>query len=329
MTDGVVVWEVGMLWLVGLVGLPSTALSYDVEGFVTGLTGVSSHTCRAYAFDAREFANWCERGGCRSPQDLDARSLRRYLAYLDTRGLAPATMARKASAVRAFVRYLHRSGATVAEPGRHMRIPRASRRLPRVPRIDEAIALVEGPEPTTHTTDEHDDGDARSVAVAARDRALVELLYGAGLRIGEACGLRITDVDVRRSTVTVLGKGSKVRRIPLGRPACEAVAAYVELRPALASDVTPDGQLLLNLRGRALSPRDARRVLDRRPLPDGRTLNPHALRHAYATHLLEGGADLRAVQELMGHADLSTTQVYTHVTRDRMRAVYEQAHPRA
>jgi integrase/recombinase XerC len=315
-----------MLWFVGLVGLPSAALSYDVEGFVTGLTGVSSHTCRAYAFDAREFANWCERGGCRSPQDLDARSLRRYLAYLDTRGLAPATMARKASAVRAFVRYLHRSGATIAEPGRHMRTPRASRRLPRVPRIDEAIALVEG---SAGPAELETDDDARTVAVAARDRALVELLYGAGLRIAEACGLRIGDVDLRRATVTVLGKGSKVRRIPLGRPACEAVAAYVRLRSALASDTTPDDQLLLNLRGRPLSPRDARRVLDRRPLPDGRTLNPHALRHAYATHLLEGGADLRAVQELMGHADLSTTQVYTHVTRDRMRAVYEQAHPRA
>jgi integrase/recombinase XerC len=236
-------------------------------------------------------------------------------------------MARKASAVRAFVRYLHRCGATPAEPGRHMRTPRASRRLPRVPRIEEAIALVDGP--AAQSDGETAPIDERAQAIAARDRALVELLYGAGLRIGEACGLRIGDVDIRRATVTVLGKGSKVRRIPLGAPACEAVADYVCVRGALASPATPDGQLLLNLRGRALSPRDARRVLDRRPLPDGRTLNPHALRHAYATHLLEGGADLRAVQELMGHADLSTTQVYTHVTRDRMRAVYEQAHPRA
>ena len=319
--------------LVGPVGLPSPAMGYDVDGFVTTLTGVSDHTRRAYAFDAREFADWCERGGCRDPHDLDTRVLRRYLAYLDTRRLAPATSARKASAVRGFVRHLHRSGLTPSEPGRHMHAPRARRRLPRVPRSEEAVALVEGVGAEHAEHAEHPDDSPRAGAIDARDRALLELLYGAGLRIAEACGLRLADVDLRRRTVTVLGKGSKVRRLPLGAPACDAVAAYVGRRGELArpgaTHPGPADTLFLNLRGRPLTPRDARRILDRHPLADGRTLNPHALRHAFATHLLEGGADLRAVQELMGHANLSTTQVYTHVTRDRMRAVYDQAHPRA
>ncbi|HEY1738353.1 MAG TPA: tyrosine-type recombinase/integrase [Acidimicrobiia bacterium] len=306
-------------------------MGYDVDGFIAALTGVSEHTRRAYSFDVREFAAWCERGGCPDPTDLDARALRRYLAYLDTRGFAPTTSARKASAVRAFVRYLHRSGVTPSEPGRHMRVPKTRRRLPRVPRVEEAMALVDGPATDGPATDgpATEPTTARRKALADRDRALVELLYGAGLRVAEACGLRTGDVDLRHKTVTVLGKGSKIRRLPLGAPACEAVRQCIRTRSHLVTAATKGEPLLLNQRGRTLSPRDARRVLDRRPLPDGRTLNPHALRHAYATHLLEGGADLRAVQELLGHADLSTTQVYTHVTRDRMRAVYDQAHPRA
>ncbi len=170
---------------------------------------------------------------------------------------------------------------------------------------------------------------ASSAQVAARDRAVLELLYGAGLRVSECCGLRPGDVDAKRRTVTVLGKGAKVRRVPLGAPAITAVREYEHSgRAALATPASPDA-LFLNRRGRALTPRDARRILERFPLADGRVLHPHALRHAYATHLLEGGADLRAVQELLGHADLSTTQVYTHVTADRLRTVYRRTHPRA
>ena len=157
---------------------------------------------------------------------------------------------------------------------------------------------------------------------------MLELLYGAGLRVSECCGLDLGDVDLRHRTVTVLGKGSKIRRLPLGDPACDAVSDYLrDARSALVHDAT--NALFVNARGHRLTPRDARRILDRFPLPDGRTLHPHALRHAFATHLLEGGADLRAVQELLGHADVGTTQVYTHVTRDRLRSVYQQTHPRA
>jgi integrase/recombinase XerC len=162
------------------------------------------------------------------------------------------------------------------------------------------------------TTVLDDDGDPVVGAVLLRDIAVLEVLYGAGLRVAECCGLRTADVDHRRGLVTVLGKGAKVRRVPLGAPALTAISDWLARgRPLLARDDTPAD------------------VLERHTLPDGRALHPHALRHAYATHLLEGGADLRAVQELLGHADLATTQIYTHVTRDRLRAVYDSTHPRA
>ncbi len=165
---------------------------------------------------------------------------------------------------------------------------------------------------------------------ALRDAAILELLYGAGLRVSECCGLDVGDIDQRRATVTVLGKGAKVRRLPLGKPALAAVERYVtEGRSTLLAPEGAADALFVNSRGRRMTPRDVRRVLQRHPLPDGRVLHPHSLRHAYATHLLEGGADLRAVQELLGHADVGTTQIYTHVTRERLRSVYSRTHPRA
>jgi site-specific recombinase XerD len=157
-----------------------------------------------------------------------------------------------------------------------------------------------------------------------RDHAVLELLYGAGLRVSECCGLDRSGVDLRRGHVTVLGKGSKLRRVPLGEPARAAIAAHLR-----ATEAPPSSPLFVNARGRRMTPRDVRRILAAWPLPDGRLLHPHALRHAYATHLLEGGADLRAVQELLGHADVGTTQIYTHVTRDRLRSVFTRTHPRA
>jgi len=157
---------------------------------------------------------------------------------------------------------------------------------------------------------------------------VLELLYGAGLRVSECCGLDTGDVDLRRRTVTVLGKGAKTRRLPLGDAAAHAVRDYLRHgRDLLLCEPTP--AMFVNARGHRLGTRDVRRIVARYPLADGRSLHPHALRHAFATHLLEGGADLRVVQELLGHADVGTTQVYTHVTRDRLRLVYERTHPRA
>jgi integrase/recombinase XerC len=202
--------------------------------------------------------------------------------------------------------------------------------LPRVIRTDEANDLLDDAADAVDLAATEEGDDPAAVAVVLRDLAVLEVLYGAGLRVSECCGLRLVDCDLDRGLVTVLGKGSKIRRVPIGAPAVDALVAWLDQgRSTLATTESPADLVFLNQRGRALTARDARRVLERHPLPDGRAVHPHALRHAYATHLLEGGADLRAVQELLGHADLATTQIYTHVTRDRLRAVYEATHPRA
>ena len=297
-------------------------MTHDSAGFAASLTGVSEHTRRAYTHDVDEFVAWCERGGCKQASDLDPKTLRRYFAYLQTRGFGKASISRKAASVHAYVRYLRRHGVVERDIAARLRTPRGPKKLPRVPRRDDAIDLLDRAGDLAGADVNHDDPRAQ------RDVALLELLYGAGLRVSECCGLDIDSVDLRKGNITVLGKGSKVRRLPLGKPACDAVEDYLATsRPALVRQAT--SALFVNARGNRMTPRDARRVLARHPMADGRTLHPHALRHAYATHLLEGGADLRAVQELLGHADVGTTQVYTHVTRDRLWLVYEKTHPRA
>jgi integrase/recombinase XerC len=309
----------------------SVTVAWATDGFAASLAGASTHTRTAYAHDVDEFVAWTERGGL-APGDVDHRALRRYLGYLSTRGFARTTVARKAAAVRAYLRWLHRHGVIDTDPGRSLRTPKGTARLPRVVRADEAVDLLDDAAAAARATDDAsaDEIDLLARAVALRDVAVLEVLYGAGLRVSEACGLRRDDCDLERRLVTVEGKRSKVRRVPIGAPAADAIRAWLrDGRPELATQESPSDAVFLNRRGHALTPRDARRVLERHALPDGRTLHPHALRHAYATHLLEGGADLRAVQELLGHADLATTQIYTHVTRDRLRSVYEATHPRA
>ena len=300
--------------------------AWALPAFLRSLQSLSANTQVAYGRDVTQFVEWLARGACADPSDLDHATCRRYLAFLSTRRLAARSVARKAAAMRAYLRYLHRTGVITTDPSRSLRAPKGAARLPRVPRRNEAAAMLDraGAASTSPEADE------RGEALALRDVALLELLYGTGVRVSECCGLTLQTCDLRRRHVTVLGKGAKTRRVPLGEPAAAAVRAYLERgRRRLITADTPPDLLFVNSRGRALSPRDARRILERHPLPDGRALHPHVLRHAYATHLLEGGADLRTVQELLGHADLATTQVYTHLTRDRLRAVYEATHPRA
>jgi integrase/recombinase XerC len=298
-------------------------MRWDVDGYVASLTAASPHTREAYERDVRQFVTWAERGGCTEPASLDHAKLRRYLAYLGTQRLARRTISRKAASLRSFLRYLKRHG-TVGDSGRSLRAPKGSARLPRVPHAAEATALLDqagSAEPLA---------DPVARALVLRDVAVLEILYGTGLRVSECCGLTPGDCDLARRTLTVLGKGAKVRRLPLGAPAAAALETWLrDGRTVVAGPESPPDAVFLNQRGKRLSPRDARRILERHPLPDGRTLHPHVLRHAYATHLLEGGADLRAVQELLGHSDLATTQIYTHLTRERLRAVYEATHPRA
>jgi len=300
--------------------------AWALPAFLRSLQSLSTNTQVAYARDVTQFVEWLARGACADPTDLDHATCRRYLAFLSTRRLAARSVARKAAAMRAYLRYLHRTGIITTDPGRSLRAPKGAARLPRVPRRNEAAAMLE----RAGAASTSPDADERGEALALRDVALLEILYGTGVRVSECCGLTLQTCDLRRRHVTVLGKGAKTRRVPLGEPAAAAVRAYLERgRRRLITADTPPDLLFVNSRGRALSPRDARRILELHPLPDGRALHPHVLRHAYATHLLEGGADLRTVQELLGHADLATTQVYTHLTRDGLRAVYESTHPRA
>jgi len=296
---------------------------WDVDAFIGSLTGSSPHTRKAYESDLRQFVTWAERGAAAGPESVDHLVLRRYLAYLTTRGMARPTIARKAAALRAFFGWLRKRGVVTVDPTRNLRTPKGDRRLPRVPKAAEVATLLEAAPPEAAE-------EGLEAAVALRNAAVLEVLYGAGLRISELCGLGPADTDLRGGMVTVLGKRSKIRRVPLGEEAIAAIRAYVDGgRTFLSGPASPPEALFLNRRGRRLTPRDARRILERHLLSDGRAISPHSLRHAYATHLLEGGADLRAVQELLRHSDVATTQLYTHLTKDRLRAVYDATHPRA
>ncbi|HXY45092.1 MAG TPA: tyrosine-type recombinase/integrase [Acidimicrobiales bacterium] len=303
-------------------------MGFELDGFVRSLAGQSPATRKAYEGDVAGFLEWLERAGSQGPEGVDRLVLRRYLAFLNTRGYARRTIARKASALRCYFAWLRRTGAIGSDPSRRLSSPAGEARLPRVLSASELGELLDAP----RASDEAD--GARRL----RDDALLELLYGSGLRVAELCGLDLTSLDLAGRSVTVWGKGSKERRVPLSEPSLEAIAAYLghgrdaflpPAGPAASAAGTADSDgaaMFLNSRRRRMTPRDVRRVLDRRsPVPT----HPHALRHTYATHLLDGGADLRVVQELLGHASLRTTEVYTHVSTDRLVGAYRSAHPRA
>jgi site-specific recombinase XerD len=290
-----------------------------VEGFARSLSAAAANTADAYLADVRAFVRWAERGGLRAPADVSRLHLRRYLAYRATLGRKPRTIAREAASLRRYFGWLQRRAAIEADPSRRLSAPRGEARLPRVLREAELEPMLDAPAPPP--------GDEAARAVHLRDDAVLELLYGSGLRVAELCALRPADLELRRRRVVVWGKGGKQRWVPMSEPSVEAVRAWLTGgRPQMANDRSPADAVFLNRRGARMSPRDVRRVLDRRAVDP---THPHALRHTFATHLLDGGADLRAVQELLGHADLATTQLYTHVSKQRLRAVYEATHPRA
>jgi site-specific recombinase XerD len=289
--------------------------AWHLDEFTASLTAASAATVRAYRADLDGFVQWVGRLGVGDPARVERATLRRYLAYLTTREYARRTIARKASSLRRYFEWLRRTGVLESSPASNLAAPKASGRLPRVLRGDEVHMLLDAPP----TNDEP--------ATRWRDDAMLELLYGSGLRVGELCGLDLDDVDLETATVKVWGKGGKQRQVPMSAPSIEALRGWIaEGRARFRTEATPADALFLNRRGRRLSPRDARRVLDRRA---SAPTHPHALRHTYATHLLDGGADLRVVQELLGHEDLSTTQHYTHVSKERLRHVLDATHPRA
>jgi integrase/recombinase XerC len=280
----------------------------------------STHTVRAYLGDVVGFLDHLARLGGRSAADIELANLRGWLGVLRARGVSRATMARRSASLRTFSAWAHRAGLLPSDPGQLLASPKTRRTLPAVLRVDEAERLmtVEG------------DPDAPE-AVVLRDRLLVELLYAAGIRVSELVGLDIDDVDRHRRVLRVLGKGAKERTVPYGLAADRVLDDWLARgRPQLVGPAA-GAALLVGVRGGRIDQRTVRTIVHRRAaaVPGAPDVGPHGLRHTAATHLLEGGADLRSVQEVLGHASLSTTQIYTHVSVERLRRSYQRAHPRA
>jgi integrase/recombinase XerC len=284
---------------------------------------LSPHTVTGYRTDLAHLATFLERGG-RPLLDADHEVLRRFLAQQHALGYARSSIARRVGAIRTFYRWAVADGRIGTDPSALLGRPKVASRLPTVLRPAEADELIAA---TLRPSAEDDPVEA---AVALRDRAILELLYGSGLRVGEVASLTADRVDLDGARVSVMGKGAKERRVPLSDPAVDALDRWLRQgRPVLAT--SPTEALFLNRKHKPMSPRDVRAMVDGYAdgvLP-GRRVGPHTLRHSFATHLLEGGADIRAVQELLGHSSVATTQRYTHVSRARLFEAYERAHPRA
>jgi integrase/recombinase XerC len=293
----------------------------DYERHLVSERDLTPHTVRAYLGDVSGMLAHAAALGLDSLDDLDIRTLRSWLANQQTRGKARTTMARRATAVRVFTAWALRTGRASADAGAQLGSPKAHKPLPPALDVAQARALLEA------AATRADDGSP----VGLRDVAILELLYATGIRVGELCGLDVDDADRGRRVVRVFGKGRKERTVPYGLPAEHALAHWLEVaRPALA--VPGSGAaLFLGARGKRIDQRAVRAMVHGRlaDVPGAPDLGPHGLRHTAATHLLEGGADLRTVQELLGHASLATTQIYTHVTTERLRQAYHLAHPRA
>jgi integrase/recombinase XerC len=297
-------------------------VSWHLEEFTAYLRderNLSPHTLRAYEREVAELAAFARELGCASPAEVHPRTVRAYLARLYERRLARSSTQRALAALRTYFRFLGREGVVEANPARAVATPRAPRPLPPVLTAAELAELLEALPATT---------------AGRRDRAALELLYGAGLRVSELTGLDLDDVDLSRRLVRVRGKGGKERVVPFGGEAERALRTYLPDRAAMrrmGAELGEREPLLLNQRGGRLSDRSLRRILDAAVLRVAVAghVHPHALRHAFATHLLEAGMDLRAIQELLGHASLSTTQRYTHLDLAHLMETYRKAHPKA
>lgn len=285
----------------------------------------SPHTVRAYTGDLLHLADYLDRTGSGELADVDLRVLRRWLAGMHAAGAERATMQRRAAAARVFFAWAHETGRLASDPAAGLRSPRVDRTLPPTLAVDQARRVLESLASKAAAVE---DADAR--AAALRDVAIVEVLYASGVRVSELCGLDVASLDTDRGTLRVRGKGDKERSAPLGEPAVSALDGWLAVRHLLAGPDAGDA-VFVGDRGGRIDPRVVRRIVHRAlaQVPDAPDLGPHGLRHAMATHLLEGGADLRSVQEILGHASVATTQIYTHVTTERLRTAYTQAHPRA
>lgn len=306
-------------WLAGGMELPPgwAAVLDDYAAHLAAERGLSEHTVRAYGSDLRELASHADV----SPGRITLARLRGWLADMGDAGAATSTIQRRVASVRGFFAWAQCEGVVEADPAARLKAPKSQRRLPKVPTAPAVAVTLEAAESRAGEADD---------PIAVRDLALVELLYSSGLRVSEACSLGLGDVDRERRSVSVLGKGGKQRTVPLGAPALRALDRWLLARPAVAREASPD-TVFLGEQGGKLDPRVARRVVHAATAAagPGGEVGPHGLRHAMATHLIEGGADLRSVQEMLGHSSVATTQLYTHVTSERLRQAFKDAHPRA
>jgi integrase/recombinase XerD len=295
-------------------------MSFGVQAFCDHLTlerGLSDRTADAYRRDLERLVAFLSARSVQRPGDVTAVQLREFVYHLKDSGLQPSSIRRNVSALRTYFGYLLAEGVVVADPTDRIELPRAWRRLPGVLSRDEISTLLDAPDPADR--------------LFWRDKALLEFAYASGVRVGELITVKVRDVDVQEGLALVFGKGSKERLVPVGRAALQALVVYLrEIRPVLARN-RGEGIVFLNARGTPLTRMGVWKILRRHVQRAGisKRVTPHTLRHSFATHLLEGGADLAAVQEMLGHADIATTQIYTHVEREYLRDVHRRFHPRA
>lgn len=288
---------------------------WRIDDFARSLTASAQNTVDAYRRDVEQFRDWMERQSVRDAGKVTKDHVRSYISFLTTLRRARRSISRKRAALARYYGWLVRNGHVKVDPTTGVKAPSDKGRLPTVLTSDQLRALLES-RPEGHAPWR-----------ISRDDAVIELLYGSGLRVAELCSLNLDSLDVRRRSVRVMGKGSKERVVPVSDPTLAAVKAWRTLRKEFVDDANGDVEaLFLNQRGRRLGSRDVRRILDDRSLAP---THPHALRHTFATHLLDNGADLRVVQELLGHGNVATTQRYTHVSKERLRSAYRASHPRA
>ncbi len=294
-------------------------MGWEVAEFVSSLTRASENTRAAYQRDLEGFAEWLEEQGITKPAEVDRRHVRKYIAHLTQLKRTRTTIARKLASLRRYYLWRERTRRKGSNPTVGIQITGAATRLPEVLKPNELDALLQ-------SDDESKDPKWKQV----RDTAMFELLYGSGLRVSEVCGLNLADIEMKAQALVVWGKGNKQRRVPMSDPAVAVLKMWLKLRPELLESGASEDAVFLNTKGARIGVRDVRRRMDIRLAGAGQSRShPHALRHTFATHLLDGGADLRVVQELLGHTDVSTTQRYTHVSKERLKQVYSKAHPRA
>ncbi len=291
-------------------------MSWELSNFVQSLTSVSDSTASVYKRDLKSFIEWCNTQKLTAPSEVSRRNLRYYLAWLQENDYSRRTISRKASSLRRYFKWAQHKSLIDSNPTVNLQTQGGKSKLPRVLKKQELQVLLDNPRPVALN-----DGIRKF-----RDDAILELLYGSGLRVSELCNLKFNQIDSKRQLLRIEGKGRKERLVPLSRKSIQCLELWLKNgRPEMIGTEENHDYVFVNMRCKQITPRDVRRLLDRR---SSVPVNPHALRHTFATHLLDGGADLREVQELLGHSDLSSTQIYTHVSKDRLKAVHKRTHPR-